>query len=134
MTNQEKSLTKKDFVYSQPDAKLSFIHSKEKSSKNRRITGITFIPSGMIPIDQLLNRIRWDREFGDADFVIGYYDRVTDEIIQIPFSSLITEAGDHFSMQILNGDGIVRSVPLHRVRKVYRNGELIWRRSGLPPA
>lgn len=88
----------------------------------------------MIPIDQLLNRIRWDREFGDADFVIGYYDRVTDEIIQIPFSSLITEAGDHFSMQILNGDTIVRSVPLHRVRKVYRNGELIWRRSGLPPA
>ena len=88
----------------------------------------------MIPIDQLLNRIRWDREFGDADFVIGYYDRVTDEIIQIPFSSLITEAGDHFSMQILNDDTIVRSVPLHRVREVYRNGKLIWRRSGLPHA
>jgi len=131
---QEKSLTKKDFVYSRPDAKLSFSSIQKKSSKSRRITGIAFILSGMIPIDQLLNRIRWDREFGDADFVIGYYDRVTDEIIQIPFSSLITEAGDHFSMQILNDDTIVRSVPLHRVREVYRNGKLIWRRSGLPHA
>jgi len=86
----------------------------------------------MIPIDQLLNRIRWDRKFGDGDFVIGYYDRIADAVIQVAFSSLIPEAGDHFTMRIINGDGIVRSIPLHRVREVYRNGELIWHRPGLP--
>ena len=80
----------------------------------------------MIPIIQLLNRIRWDRTFGDADFIIGYYDRVADDIIRVPFSSLIMEAGNHFAVLIFNEDSILHTVPLHRIREVYRNGELIW--------
>ena len=30
----------------------------------------------MIPIQELLSRIRWDESFGKGDFEIGYYDRV----------------------------------------------------------
>jgi uncharacterized protein (UPF0248 family) len=30
----------------------------------------------VIPIQDLLHRIRWDGEFGKAQFVIGYYARV----------------------------------------------------------
>lgn len=30
----------------------------------------------MQPIDKLLARIKWDKEFGDAAFAIGYLDRV----------------------------------------------------------
>ena len=30
----------------------------------------------MQPIDKLLARIRWDREFGGAVFELGYYDRM----------------------------------------------------------
>ena len=32
----------------------------------------------MIPIQELISRIRWDREFGNADFAIGYHDRTTE--------------------------------------------------------
>ena len=34
----------------------------------------------MIPIHELLNRIRWDPEFAKGDFQLGYYDRAEDRI------------------------------------------------------
>ena len=36
----------------------------------------------MIPIHELMNRIRWDEDFADADIIIGYYDRQEKEIIR----------------------------------------------------
>ena len=35
----------------------------------------------MTPIRKLLNRIHWDRTFGQADFLIGYLDRIENRII-----------------------------------------------------
>ena len=29
----------------------------------------------MIPIHELLNRVRWDPEFAKGNFQLGYYDR-----------------------------------------------------------
>ena len=37
----------------------------------------------MIPIHELLNRIRWDPEFAKGNFQLGYYDRAEDRIILI---------------------------------------------------
>ena len=51
----------------------------------------------MIPIHELLSRIRWDETFGQADFIIGYYDRVEDRIIRVPLRELYFEADDHFA-------------------------------------
>lgn len=82
----------------------------------------------MEPIQDLLNRIRWDPEFGFASFVIGYYDRVSDTIVKIPFERIEFEPSDHFSFEAVGEDGVVHSIPLHRVREVYRNGQLIWHR------
>jgi uncharacterized protein (UPF0248 family) len=82
----------------------------------------------MEPIQDLLNRIRWDPEFGFARFVIGYYDRVSDTIVKIPFEHIEFEPSDHFSFEVVGEDGVVHSIPLHRVREVYRNGKLIWHR------
>lgn len=42
----------------------------------------------MIPIQDLLHRIRWDPEFGRDEFIIGYYDRVEHEIILVPFREI----------------------------------------------
>jgi len=28
------------------------------------------------PLEELLNRIKWDVEFGKAEFALAYYDRV----------------------------------------------------------
>jgi len=82
----------------------------------------------MIPIHELLNRIRWDESFGAAAFELGYYDRVEGDILRVPFKEVRFEPGDHFAFQVADREGEVHTVPLHRVKAVWRNGELIWHR------
>ena len=50
----------------------------------------------MLPIQDLLNRIRWDEEFAKADFVVGYYDRQKRAIVRVPFNEIWVEKDDHF--------------------------------------
>jgi uncharacterized protein (UPF0248 family) len=82
----------------------------------------------VLPIRKLLSRIRWDREFGQADFEIGYYDRVSGEIVRVPLRDLVIEPEERESFLARDGEGGYRRIPLHRVREVYRNGECIWQR------
>ena len=82
----------------------------------------------MIPIHELLSRILWDKEFGSANFEIGYYDRVLDKIIRIPFSELIFSPADRNSIQVMDDEGVIHSVPLHRIKEVYKDNELLWHR------
>jgi uncharacterized protein (UPF0248 family) len=81
----------------------------------------------MITIRALLNRIRWDREFG-GEFAIGYFDRLEGRIIVVPLREVRFDPDDHFSFQLNDAAGEPITIPLHRVCKVYRNGELIWHR------
>ena len=83
----------------------------------------------MIPIHELLNRIRWDAAYAKSRFMIGYYDRVEDKVIELPFEHIQLDPGDHFGFQAINADGLVHEVPFHRVKDVYRDGELIWHRA-----
>ena len=82
----------------------------------------------MIPIQDLLNRIRWDPVFGQADFAIGFYDRREKSIIRLPLKEIWFEEDDHFRFYLADREGEVHPVPLHRVKEVYRNGLLIWHR------
>ncbi|MDB5747720.1 MAG: hypothetical protein JWP72_2568 [Massilia sp.] len=82
----------------------------------------------MTPIHELLNRIVRDLEFGNAHFVIGYYDRVFGRIVRVTFERINLERGQHFSFEVVGNDGAARMVPFHRVREVARNGQVIWRR------
>ena len=86
----------------------------------------------MIPVHSLLDRIRWDPDFGHADFTIGYYDRVKHCIVQVPLARIQFDPGSHSSFTAIEADGSVHEVPLHRVREVHRNGALIWRRAPRP--
>jgi uncharacterized protein (UPF0248 family) len=83
----------------------------------------------MIPIHELLSRIRWDRQFGEGDFVIGYYDRVEDAVIRVPMRELFFQPDNHFAFDLIDQEGALHSVPLHRIREVYKNGKLIWHRA-----
>jgi uncharacterized protein (UPF0248 family) len=87
----------------------------------------------MTPIHELLARVRWDPEFGAAQFVIGYYDRVTRAQIKVPLERIRFEPGEGFAFEVAAADGTIHTVPYHRVRSVWRNGELIWHRHA-PPA
>jgi uncharacterized protein (UPF0248 family) len=82
----------------------------------------------MIPIQELLNRIHWDAEFARGEFVIGYYDRVEDRIIEVPLRELYFDPGDHFSFQLLDEEGETHTIPFHRIKAVYKDGRLIWHR------
>ena len=82
----------------------------------------------MIPIHRLLSRIRWDRDFGQADFLIGYYDRVEKRIIRVSLREIFFDHDDHFSFELMGDDGEWHTIPLHRIKEVYRNGERIWHR------
>lgn len=85
----------------------------------------------MIPIQDLLHRIRWDTDFGKAEFVIGYYDRVARRIVRVPYRDIAMGKANHFAFSAADADGYVHDVPLHRVREVWRDGVLIWHRE--PP-
>ena len=83
----------------------------------------------MITIRVLLDRIRWDREFGRGEFALGYYDRLEGRIIVVPFAALHFDPDDHFSFQLTSASGTVHTIPLHRVCAVYRDGECLWQRA-----
>ena len=82
----------------------------------------------MIPIQDLLNRIIWDKDFGQGNFEVGYYDRVDEKIIKVPFQQIEFIEGDHFSFQLIGPFDEIISVPFHRVRKVFKDDQLIWER------
>ena len=82
----------------------------------------------MQPVHELLNRIHWDPEFGEGEFELGFLDRVEDKIIRMPFSKIIFVPGDHFFFHYMDEDGVEHDVPFHRIKSVYKNGELIWHR------
>jgi uncharacterized protein (UPF0248 family) len=82
----------------------------------------------MIPLHELLSRIRWDPVFGAADFEIGYYDRTDQRIVVIPLREVHSDPSDRFFFRVADDNGEIHTIPFHRVREVYRNGRLIWSR------
>jgi len=83
----------------------------------------------MTPIRKLLNRIHWDRTFGQADFLIGYLDRIENRIILAGLREIRFPEDRPDSFEVLDAEGQRHGVPFHRVKEVYRNGERIWRRT-----
>ena len=81
----------------------------------------------METILELLNRIRWDDEFGRGTFEVGIYDRVADSIEFHALDELQPEKGNHFSFTLCV-DGEILTIPFHRIREVRKNGVCIWKR------
>ena len=82
----------------------------------------------MKPVQEMLNRIRWDKAWADDEFKIGYYDRVEQRIIVVAFKEIYFPKNDHFAFELIDSQGEVHSVPYHRVKAIYQNGRLIWHR------
>jgi uncharacterized protein (UPF0248 family) len=86
----------------------------------------------MQPLDALLHRIRWDAEFGQGSFALGYYDRVAHEEHVVPFDAVTMDPQRPGTLSVRDEDGFVVHIPLHRVRTVYKEGAVIWQRPGRP--
>ncbi|MGP8200244.1 MAG: DUF504 domain-containing protein [Limisphaerales bacterium] len=83
----------------------------------------------MTPIRELLNRIRWDPEFGRGKFELGYFDRVENRVIVVPFRELTFPEDDPQAFRLADTEGRIHRVPFHRVREVYKDAQLIWHRT-----
>ena len=81
----------------------------------------------MQPLQELLHRIKWDVEFAKGRLALGYYDRVAHVERVVQFTSISIDPGTA-SFSVHDEDGIVVHIPLHRVRTVYRDGDVIWQR------
>ena len=84
----------------------------------------------MQPIDKLLARIKWDKEFGEAAFEIGYHDRVAARIVRRSLTDLLFAPDHQEAFLLMDEEGVYQRIPLHRIREVFRNGALIWQRPG----
>ena len=82
----------------------------------------------MQPLHELLHRIRWDPEFGQGRFALGYLDRVAGQQRLVPFASITFDPDRPGFFSIEDADGAMRHIPLHRVRIVFKDGEVIWER------
>ncbi|MCK0510694.1 DUF504 domain-containing protein [Aromatoleum buckelii] len=82
----------------------------------------------MTPLHELLSRIRWDADFGAAQFELGYYDRVADRIVRVDLRDLSFDSENRAMLDFVDDEGRARSIPLHRVKEVWRDGRSIWRR------
>ncbi len=75
----------------------------------------------MVPIIDLLNKLKWSSEGKKEVYELCYYDRITGKEKRIEYKNI-----KGFDNQFFNlGD---KEIPLHRIKKVYKNGKLIWER------
>ncbi len=74
----------------------------------------------METIRSLLNKIKWAKP-STKDYIIEYHDRIENDLKQITFKDI--KEINKFSI-VLDG----KEIPLHRIRRVFRNNMCIWRR------
>lgn len=92
----------------------------------------------MIPIHELLSRIRWDKEFARGQFEIGYFDRHERVVHRVALQHVTFPEDAHHAFEVVDASGQARRIPFHRVREVVKDGQVIWQRpnagSGTRPA
>ena len=77
----------------------------------------------MIPIKDLINKIRWDKRENPEDYILVYID--LDKEKQISYTEIKRLEGN---FMILEKQGQEVEIPLHRIRKVKKNNKIIWKR------
>ncbi|MFH1494379.1 MAG: DUF504 domain-containing protein [Pseudomonadota bacterium] len=82
----------------------------------------------MTPIHELLARIRWDASFSQGRFVIGYWDRLAGKVLRVDLREVAWDRDNPSFFDLIDEDGVDHGIPFHRVREVWRDGELIWQR------
>ncbi len=79
----------------------------------------------MIPIKDLLNKIKWDKNLNPNEYSIGYFDRISKKLVWIDFEQIKNIDGN---FMVLEKDRNEVNIPLHRIRVVKQKKETIWKR------
>lgn len=79
----------------------------------------------MIPIQELLNKIKYSPRENPEDYVLFYYDRVEDKLKELEFIE-VDRVEEGFLVLVNEGKEI--NIPLHRIKRVKKAGKIIWKR------
>ena len=79
----------------------------------------------MIFIKDLINKIKFDEREKGEDYVLFYYDRIEDRLKPLKFGEIKRVEG---SFLVLNRNGEEVEIPMHRIKKVEKKGEVVWER------
>ena len=71
----------------------------------------------MQPIQDLLNKIKWDKRENPKKYSIFYFDRILKKLIKIPYTKIKRIEG---SFMVLNNEE-ESNIPLHRIKKVAKD-------------
>lgn len=78
----------------------------------------------MLPIHQLLNKIKWDKRENPREYTILYFDRIKKDLIKIPYTKIKRLEG---GFMVLDNEE-ESNIPLHRIKKVTKNDVVVWKR------
>lgn len=78
----------------------------------------------MIPIQDLLNKIKWDKRENPQEYSIFYLDRILNKLIEISYAKIKKIEG---SFMVLDNEDET-NIPLHRIKKVMKNKVVVWER------
>jgi uncharacterized protein (UPF0248 family) len=78
----------------------------------------------MKPIQDVLNQIKWDKKLNPEDYSVEYID--FGKLVSISYVAIKRIEG---LFMIIEKNGEEMNIPLHRIRVVKKNGEVIWQRS-----
>ena len=81
----------------------------------------------------MLSRIRWDPEFARGRWEIAYLDRALPGLVRLPVEDIHTRAHIGFVFDVVDEEGVARTIPYHRVRQVWHEGKVVWSRAGARP-
>lgn len=76
-------------------------------------------------LKELFDKITWDKKLNPADYRFHYKDRKVEELIVMPFTNIVKFDG--MFITLANNEGFIQ-VPLHRVKKITKNEEVILER------
>lgn len=78
----------------------------------------------MITIQDLLNKIKWDKRENPEQYSIFYFDRILNKLIKIPYTKIKRLEGSFMVLDNIDETNI----PLHRIREVTKNNVVVWER------
>jgi uncharacterized protein (UPF0248 family) len=76
-------------------------------------------------IIDLLNKIKWDKNLNKDCFSIIYFDRVNNNEIEINYNKIKKIEGN---FMVIEKDLEESNIPLHRIKKIMKDKEVIWQR------
>ena len=77
----------------------------------------------MIPIKELINKIKWDKREKPEEYTLWFLD--LDKLVEMKYTDIKKLDGN---FMVVEKEGEEVEIPLHRIREVRRKGVVVWKR------